>query len=79
MTFEAFYGDYFERMQKTEKRLLTLVSEYASVKREKEGIKPIVYFCSRIKTPESMLKKLETLGQRLNINLNINRIFRTIS
>lgn len=62
MTHEDFYGAYYEIMKQTEKELLELIVLYSSTKREKEGIKSIVYYCLRIKTPESMLNKLAARG-----------------
>jgi ppGpp synthetase/RelA/SpoT-type nucleotidyltranferase len=62
LTYEVFYGTYYDTMKQTEKELLDLILLYSSTKREKEGIKSIVYYCSRIKSPESMLKKLAARG-----------------
>lgn len=62
MTQEEFYGTYYATMKQIEAALCDLVTQYSNTKREKEGIKPVVYFCSRIKTPESMLAKLQTRG-----------------
>lgn len=71
MTHEEFYGTYYATMKQIEATLYNLVTLYSNTKREKEGIKPVVYFCSRIKTPESMLAKLATRGfpQTLNAAL----------
>lgn len=62
MTFETFYGNAYETLKTTEKQLVELINLYSVTKREKEGVKPIVYCCSRIKSPESMLAKLQTRG-----------------
>lgn len=62
MTYEEFYGSRYELMKQTEAMLCSLVVQYENTKREKEGIKPIVYYCSRIKEPDSMIKKLKARG-----------------
>lgn len=75
MNCEDFYGAYFEKMKYTEKALLDMVSRYSAAKREKEGIKPIVYCCSRIKTPESMLKKLAARGYEQTLDAAVNDVY----
>ena len=62
MTPEEFYGSAYADMLKAEAMLVKLISEYSATKRKKEGVKPIVYSCSRIKSPESMIRKLEERG-----------------
>ena len=63
MTCEEFYGiKEYQRLKTTEKRLMDLIELYSATKREKEGVKPIVYSCSRIKAPESMMEKLKKRG-----------------
>ncbi len=63
MTYEAFYGtDEHRLLLSAEKQLMELIDEYSKTKREKEGVKPIVYSCSRIKSPESMMEKLRSRG-----------------
>lgn len=62
MTYESFYGTAYEKMKQTEAELCALVTMYSNTKKEKEGIKPVVYFCSRIKSPDSMVNKLKERG-----------------
>ena len=63
MTCEEFYGTKeYQRLKTIEKRLMDLIELYSVIKREKEGVKPIVYSCSRIKAPDSMMEKLKTRG-----------------
>lgn len=62
MKHEEFYGADYEILKTTEKRLMDLIELYSATKREKEGVKPIVYSCSRIKVPESMIEKLKKRG-----------------
>ena len=62
MTFEEFYGESYTVIKKGEEALLNLLTEFSETKKDKEGVKAIVYTCSRIKNPESMMKKLESRG-----------------
>ena len=61
MTNERFYGEELVKMKRTEEMLRELVEEYAEVYGVEE-IKPVVYFCSRIKSPESALRKCGIQG-----------------
>ena len=62
MKFEEFYGDAYISMKTAERVLCDLMEHYSEIKREKDGMMPIVYYCSRIKSPHSMLKKLQKRG-----------------
>ncbi len=75
LTYEDFYGTYYDTMKQAEKELLDLILLYSSTKREKEGIKSIVYYCSRIKSPKSMLKKLAARGLEQTFDAAINDVY----
>ena len=78
MTYEEFYGSAYKTMKKTEEQLSELIILYSNTKREKEGVKPVVYFCTRIKTPESMMRKLERRGYDITVHAALNQIFDAI-
>ncbi len=61
MTFESYYGDALPRLKQLDSRLLSLVGQYP-VPETAEGLQPILYCKSRIKTPESMMRKLQSRG-----------------
>ena len=75
MTFEEFYGEHYNLLKVAEEELIGLLAQYSTTKREKEGVKPIVYSCSRIKSPDSMLRKLENRGFEQTINAALNEVF----
>ncbi len=76
MTCEDFYGSIeYNKLKETEKTIVGLIDLYAITKREKEGMKPIVYTCSRIKTPESMLEKLKARGFEQTRDAALNDVF----
>lgn len=60
LTREEYYGSSFATLQCAEKLLQDLMVQYPQ--QRPEDIKAIVYYCSRIKSPESMIHKLETLS-----------------
>ncbi len=62
MTREEFYGDALEGLQLAERKILSLAQTYKDTVCEDEKIEPIVYCCSRIKSPESVLQKCRIRG-----------------
>ena len=60
MTIEEYYGSAFPAMKLAEQTLLELIDQYPQS--EPNDLKAIVYCCSRIKNPESMNRKLASLG-----------------
>jgi len=75
LTQEEFYGPAYETMKKAEGQLLDLIALYSAAKREREGVKPVVYCCSRIKTPDSMLRKLEKRGLAQTADAALQEVF----
>lgn len=61
MTYEEYYGDSLSLLKQIEARLLELVRQYPA-RGYPEGVEPILYCKSRIKQPESMIRKLELRG-----------------
>lgn len=61
MTYEEYYGDGLPHLKHMEKVLLELVRQYPA-KGSPDGMEPILYCNSRIKQPESMIRKLERCG-----------------
>ena len=60
MTYEEFYGDDYSKLQQAEIMLKDLLSKF----QENESEKKIAYVSSRIKSPDSMRKKLEKKGEQ---------------
>ncbi|MCD8221055.1 MAG: RelA/SpoT domain protein [Clostridiales bacterium] len=58
MTTEEFYGDYYPGMKRVEKTLLDMIEKYQESCKDEE-IRAIIYSSSRIKSADSMTKKLE--------------------
>lgn len=58
MEYKKFYGNHYYKLQRAEKLLKDLLEEF----QKNESEKKIAYVSSRIKSPESMKKKLEKKG-----------------
>lgn len=76
MTHEEFYGSDYARMINVEQRLLELIEQYP--KTNTEDVKPIVYVCSRIKKPDSMIAKLKKRGLPPNKQAALTKVFDAI-
>ena len=58
MTYAEFYGTEYELLKETQSILLTKVERMKN-ESAADDLQPIVYCCSRIKSPESMMDKLQ--------------------
>lgn len=73
LTYEEFYGSAFSSMQETERQLLTLLKLYHDTGSEQP--KSVVYCCSRIKSPGSMMNKLEKRGYPLTVESALTNVY----
>ena len=62
MTYESFYGKYYDRLRAAEKMLLHMVSEFEKIGGGIDGESKVAYCKSRIKSPDSMTQKLRKRG-----------------
>ncbi len=75
MDYAEFYGVNYNLMLNAEKRLVNLIDFYSSSNYINEDIKPIIYFCSRIKSPDSMMNKIKKLGFKHPTPEALNEIY----
>lgn len=61
LTCEEYYGAAYDRLKQTEQTLLDVIHDYPT-QSYPHGVEPILYCKSRIKRPDSMLRKLEQRG-----------------
>ena len=61
MTCEEYYGAAFSRLKHMEQTLLDLIHDYPT-QSYPNGVEPILYCKSRLKQPDSMIRKLEQRG-----------------
>ena len=78
MTYEEFYGKQYEGMKRTEKQLLNLFDTYAAEAEKSAGIEPIIYTCSRIKSPDSATLKLKRKGLAETSDAALRQIYDSI-
>ncbi len=73
MTYERFYGSALTYMKETERQLLALLEQYPGSDLGRS--KSVVYCCSRLKSPESMMKKLEKRGYLPNAESALTNVY----
>ncbi len=61
MTYEEYYGEALFSLKYIEQTLLNLIRAYPTYSYP-NGVEPIIYCKSRIKQPDSMMRKLEQRG-----------------
>ena len=69
MTCEEYYGYQFDSLKRIEQLLLDTIREYPT-QDYPNGTEPILYCKTRIKKPESMMRKLEQHGFPTNGEIN---------
>lgn len=74
MTHEEFYGEALPLLKSAEAHILSLLSDYPGYKESDEGLQELLYFRSRIKSPESMIKKLEKKKLPADVNSALYRV-----
>lgn len=62
MEFAEFYGNDYPRLLDTMSILEAMADKMKNDRGSEEDVQPIVYFSSRIKSPESMMDKLKRYG-----------------
>ena len=75
MTHEEFYGAALTPLRQTEALLLDRIKAYADSEDATKGLKSIVYYCSRIKSPQSVLKKCRLRGFDADIRAALENLY----
>lgn len=71
MTDEEFYGQALGRLEAARQYLLELISEYPAEGRAR----PVISCQSRIKTADSMMKKLENRGFEVSLSAALESVY----
>lgn len=58
MTKEEFYGETLEQLEYAKNDVIKVIENYRKEKNKKQGKNPLEYYKARIKSPESMINKL---------------------
>lgn len=72
MTEEEFYGQTYAVLKTAERYLLDMIAEYPA---RQTSIRPVISCQSRIKSAESMLKKLKIRGFETNLRSALTAVY----
>lgn len=75
MTYSEFYGSNYEGLLQTQSILESMAESMKNEGSAECDLQPIVYYCSRIKSPESMLRKLEARGFPVSLESALNNAY----
>lgn len=78
LTFEDFYGGAYQGMRIAERKLLNLIDIYREETQDTYDLQPIIYTCSRIKSPKKILEKLERKGFEPTLTSALNQVYDAI-
>lgn len=62
MTPEEFYGDALPLLQQAERQMLEIFDRCPGARETEDGLQSVLYYRSRLKSPESMAEKLTRRG-----------------
>ncbi len=75
MTDEVFYGEALPKLEAAREQLLEMIRAYPEEKKDGGGIQAIMYCCSRIKSADSMRKKLEFHGLPADCETALDKMY----
>lgn len=75
MTHEEFYGSALDDLKLAKQQLLELVHLYSDTETKDSPFKAVVYCCSRIKSPSSVIQKLERLGFAQTVETALTNLY----
>ena len=75
MTYEEYYGKNYEDLKKAQIFLASLAEQYKTGDTSGKDLQPVIYYSSRIKSPESMLRKLEARGFPQTLHSALNNVY----
>lgn len=59
---EEYYGEHYADLVGAKRQVCDLVEEFMASRSGEDDLKPVVYYTARIKSPASLVEKLERLG-----------------
>lgn len=75
MTYEEYYEKNYEDLKKAQIFLTSLAEQYKTGDTSGKDLQPVIYYSSRIKSPESMLRKLEARGFPQTLHSALNNVY----
>ncbi len=74
MTNEEFYGDSYFSMQAAAEFILALITRSPFYQETEDGLQSVLYCRSRLKSPESMTKKLQKRGYAVTVENALTKV-----
>ncbi len=75
MTSETYYGTRYRDLIDARDRLLSLAERLKNSIEPGDDLQPVVYYTSRIKSPESMMRKLESRGFPATVESALKNVY----
>ena len=75
MTYENFYGSEYSKLKETQNILEAMAEKLKNSGNTEEDVQPVVYYCSRIKSPGSTIKKLIEHGFPVSARSAVSNIY----
>ena len=75
MTFCEFYGEYYPKLIETQAILEAKAEALKANEGGEEDLQPVVYYCSRIKSPDSMMDKLKRYGLPVTLESALANVY----
>ena len=75
MTYEKFYGSEYSKLKETQNILEAMAEKLKNSGNTEEDVQPVVYYCSRIKSPGSTIKKLIEHGFPVSARSAVSNIY----
>ena len=75
MTYSDFYGSEYADILKTQSILVDMIESIKNSGNPMEDLQPVVYYCSRIKSPESMMDKLCRYGLPVTLDSALESVY----
>ena len=75
MTYDEFYGSEYSKLKETQIILEAMAEKLKNAGSTEEDVQPVVYYCSRIKSPESTINKLTEHGFPVSARSAVSNIY----
>lgn len=75
MTCEEFYGKSYKNIKNAQTTLEDIAQKIKNEGDTEKDLQPIVYYCSRIKKPDSMIRKLKAHGYPVTLQSALTNVY----
>ena len=78
MTYEEFYGKKLNALNETKRVLESKAESMRTSCRTDIDVQPVIYYCSRIKSPDSMIAKLSSRGFPVSLESSLANVYDSV-